>query len=197
MCIPLARTWLTILSVHKECCNILSRKIGIPLVRKNERVDVMDATSTVFLCMACPLPSLCLNKAMVFPPPVGPPVLTPTLLFSGKEPAAHFLNLLGLPVTGTPSPARVAQVKGGGRVELLIRTRNTSLCCPSEGKCRVSPLPCSAGTRTGDSSAQARPSPCLQELTFWWGETASHRPKPKEVFQAPLSTKKINRKGSR
>lgn len=33
---------------------------------------------------------------------MGPSVLTPTLLFSRKETAVHFLNLLGFPVTNPP-----------------------------------------------------------------------------------------------
>ena len=64
---------------------------------------------------------------MVFPPPVGPSILTPTLLFSGKEPTAHFLNLLGLPVTEPLTP-RPGLLGWKGRMELRIRTQNTSLC---------------------------------------------------------------------
>lgn len=84
-------------------------------------MDIREATSTVFPMLPCTLPSLCLNNAMVFPPPVGPHLLTPTLLFSGKEPTAHFLNLLGLPVT-EPHPQGYLSERWG---ESGITCKNT------------------------------------------------------------------------
>lgn len=110
------------LLVYEGMLAISSKKMVTPLVRNKERMDIEEATCNLSPILAhalrssiCFLKNSCCSFHLC-----GPSTLMPTHLFSGKEPTAHFLNLLGLPVTDTP---RVAQVKRG-RVALMVRTQH-------------------------------------------------------------------------
>lgn len=99
----------------------------------------------------------------------------PTHLFAGKEPAAHFLNLLGLPVTAL----RVAQVRGESGVN----------CQNGEHR------PVLASRRVGPGpglDAQPGPEPASKEGTLMWRDRRRTDQNLTHTVSGPLSAKKVS-----